>query len=635
MHEYPLVENFFIFEELNADVMGKTYRASEKKDDKPVKHCLLEELNPILCTPDMWKLVNFMIEGTQHAKIRTLLCPDTVVKSQEKTLLVYPFIRGRNLNNVMIDAAQKETPMDMDLTFALALAVASAIEMGSIIQVNKQKAFHGLLVPENIFIDYDGRVLLKHFGILPFLKKENTLFSQLKNRYKEILAPEFLLRDTLLPQSDVYMLGNIIFKILTGKYFTIQPDEKIEERFRNVTDEFINFVETDDPNFNKNIADFFTRTLNPEPTKRFPGMTEVKEFIAKCFNVSELSTSTFIVAFFMNLLYTKAIESEDEQYKKEMAYRVPVKVEEKVVPETRRLSEQEVEDFLASNAKQKGLKSKLTIIIVACVFVLIGIIVGYVVIGQKNAVDPNTQVNKVTRDLQADINAIKAQVEAEYRKRLEEIEKRVAQTQDEKKVRDEQIAQLKEWKDQQEKSKVAQVTKNAVSVTPVKPTPTQTIAKSPLPQETKTEVKIDTKPQTLPSSSTVATPTPDTVKTTAPVKEEKKEITPALKKGDLLPLDNVSLKPNKMGGRSSAKAIELKFPTNIMKNYSKQTISVKASLLINEYGSVADVKLPDYLSDEMKPALTAFFKTFEYTAAEKDKVKVKVWFPASVTISFD
>ncbi len=76
---------------------------------------------------------------------------------------------------------------------------------------------YGCLKPENIFITLNGPVLTD-FGVVGFLTPQEFEFNAYARRYISYMAPE-LRQDwsNLLPQSDIYSLGALLYEILVGR----------------------------------------------------------------------------------------------------------------------------------------------------------------------------------------------------------------------------------------------------------------------------------------------------------------------------------------------------------------------------------------------------------------------------------
>ncbi len=80
-----------------------------------------------------------------------------------------------------------------------------------------ERGCYGCLKPENIFITLQGPVVMD-FGVVGFLSPQEFEFNSYARRYIPYMAPE-LRQDwsNLLPHSDYYSLGAILYEILVGR----------------------------------------------------------------------------------------------------------------------------------------------------------------------------------------------------------------------------------------------------------------------------------------------------------------------------------------------------------------------------------------------------------------------------------
>lgn len=80
-----------------------------------------------------------------------------------------------------------------------------------------ERGCYGCLKPENVFITLNGPVVTD-FGVVGFLSPQEFEFNSYARRYLPYMAPE-LRQDwsNLLPHSDYYSLGAILYEILVGR----------------------------------------------------------------------------------------------------------------------------------------------------------------------------------------------------------------------------------------------------------------------------------------------------------------------------------------------------------------------------------------------------------------------------------
>ena len=270
-------------------------------------------------------------------------------------MLVFPFMmKGRTFERILEDAMKKSIQINFDLAFSIAVAIADIVDMGSAIVVSGQKSFHGFLTPDNIFIDFDGKIALKNYGIFPFLERDDKISGEIEKKYGSWVTPEFLRKEKIVPQSDIFHLGYLIYRMLTGKYFSHSLKDDFESKLSSIS--FTSAIPPGDKAFVTNTVNLFKKTLNPDPAKRFSNIKEFKDYISTHFRIEELSSVTFNLAYFMHSIYLEDMEAETKFIKEEASYSIPTKKE---VPEKVEEKETELVDSILSGIdERKGSKKK-------------------------------------------------------------------------------------------------------------------------------------------------------------------------------------------------------------------------------------------------------------------------------------
>ncbi len=618
--EYPIIKNFLFFKEMGTDCIGVDYRAGDIdwNTRKPVKHNLVTEVYPFLAgNPNIWKRINILLEGVKKSNIPKLYSPEKIIHEENRSYLIYPLIKGKSFEQILDDSFQKDNPINFDLAFSIAFSIADLIDIGSSIVVSGEKSFHGFLTPDNIIIDYDGKIYLKNYGIYPYLSKEEDIFNEMVKKYGAWIAPEFMRKEKLVCQTDIYHLGYIIYKILTGKYFSCTPEEDFDAKFSNIS--FTQHIPSSDKNFLTDIIWFFKKTLHPQPSQRFANIKEFKDFISNKFHIEELSSVTFNLSYYMNTLYLDSMDSANEELAKEMAYVIPeVKKEEKVAVSEGKSGDLLVKDILSGldEHEKKSSKSKLLIPLVVVVLIIIGIS-AYLYINQQK------QVKEQERQRIADVAQAKKDMEARlealnknYESKLKEIETRAATTEEEKKANLEEMNKLKEWQKEE--------TKKAVEI---KKAEEDRILKTKVDEENQKRLDAEREQERLATEKQQEeAKKQEQAKIDALKKEEERS---RIKPGQLLALTEVTKKPEKMKGK------EPSFSPILRKKYTGNRWNIQVILLIMENGSVGNVRIltPKTPEDVKEPIINAL-SNWQYQPAQKGDIKVKVWFPVTLAISF-
>jgi serine/threonine protein kinase len=627
MEKYKIAGNHVMFEELDSDSLGTNYRAGVIKDKKVEKHCILTEVYPdIVNSPKAWRRVKILIEGINNQNIPGLYCPEQIVEEDQRAVLVYPFINGKSFEKILDDTARLHTGMELELIFSIVFEIADALDNSSAIIINKNRSFHGVVTPDNIFVDFDGKVYLRNYGIFPYLEDATELLTETIKKFKDMFAPEVMQKKGLSVQSDIYHLGNIVHRLLTGDYFKHSPGEDFESLLAKIDLE--EYIMLPEESYGPKIMQLLKKTLNPDPSKRFVSIKEFKEYISKYFRIEELSSATFRLAYFMNQEYKKTIEEREKLFPEELSYSVPeIKPKAKaVIPiERDKIDDAMIEDILIELEQQKRSRVKIIVPLVALLVVVIGIS-GYLFISQQKEAERQRQAQiKLQEEADRRIAEVKAQLIKEYQDRIKAIEQRTAVTEEEKKEQADQIAQLKTWRVEQEQEQIRLIRERQEALARLE---TERKQREAQPIEKQKPAEITT------PKETEAAAAPE-IKPAVEQPEIKQPAVKTLNIGDMISLDSVTFAPSKLAGSSSVKSQDLTLPENVLNQYSGQNLTVESDILINEFGSVTDTKIKENLPPEFQEEVTKILKTWRYIAAEKDKIKVKVWMPAKLTIAFE
>jgi serine/threonine protein kinase len=621
MNEYKTVDNYLLFKELHSDTLGKNFRVGEISGNKPVDHKLLTDIHPFFFKDKTaWDRIKILLEGIKKSNIPHLYSPEKISKLEDKILLVFPYIKVKTFEQLLEDSEEKNNPINFDLAFSIALSVAELIDVGSSIVVSGKKSYHGFLTPDNILVDYDGNIFLKNYGICPYIDQNSEIFTEIEKKYGAWLTPEFLRKEKIVSQSDIYHLGYILFRMLTGKYFSYTEGEDFNSKFENLS--FTVHIPSTETDFLTNIINFFKKTLNPDPMKRFNSVREFKDYISNYFHIEELSSITFNLAYFMNSLYSEVMEKDGKIMSEELTYTIPEEKEEvieeiparEVVKEVEKKEDSEiVESILNGLDEKKRARTKplIPIIIISSLVIIIGIIAFLFIGQQKKAEEERLQALQEQKKQQLRL----AQLEKNFQDKLKNLQEKTATTEAEQLAKEEEIAKLKAWKDEQEK--IARQKKLKAEEERKKKEEEERLKKEAEEKKKKEEE--------------------ERLKKEAEEKKKKEELErkkkeEALKKpnkGDLLPINSVTKKPEKIKGKDP------KFSSTIRRKYKGRKMTVRATLLIEETGKVAKVRILGDVPADIKAAIVLSIADWEYTPASKNNVKVKVWHQVPIKISFE
>lgn len=606
MKEYKVLNDYLYFRDLFSDTMGINYRVAPVQNRKPVVHKVLCEVNPSISShPDMWKRVKILLEGIRKSNIPFLYSPEKIVVGEKQNQLIFEYFKGKNFEQILIDADKKGMPINFDLAMSICIAIADIIEVGSSIIVSGERSYHGFLTPDNILIHYDGKIFLKNYGIFPYLERNEQFYSETEKRYGSWLTPEFIRKEKIVSQSDIYHLGYLIYRILTGKYFSYAAGDDFDAKFANLT--FKQYIPSTDKSFLTNVITFFKKTLNPDPLKRFLTIKDFKDFIANYFHIEELSSITFNLAYFMNSLYGESVEEEEKLLKQELEYVVPEPKKE--AAQVQQSKDDLVSGILEGLDERKRMPAWLWPVLGGVVLAgAIGIFM--IVTSGKKTSEISAQQRvleeqrlKAQKEQADQIKAMADKIKElelskatadEAQKKVIELEKQ--RLEEQKRKKEEEQAKMKAEDEKRKQDEAARLLKEEEAKK----------AQEELEKKKKDEEALKLQ------------------------EVEKKRFEAAkIKEGDQISLTEATVKPEKISGNPPAINASLK------SKYKGKTLTVPALILVDENGDVTKIKLlTGNVAADIKAVLEDTLIRWKYTPAMKDTVKVKVWLTVSIKFTF-
>jgi serine/threonine protein kinase len=607
MKEYRVLNDYLYFRDLFSDTMGINYRVAPIQNRKPLGHKVLCEVNPAISgNGDMWKRARLLLEGIRKSNIPFLYSPEKINVNEKGSQLIFDYFKGKNFEQILVDAEKKGMPINFDLAMSISIAIADIIEVGSSIIVSGERSYHGFLTPDNILIHYDGKISLKNYGIFQYLEKNDQFYAETEKRYGSWLTPEFIRKEKTVSQSDIYHLGYLIYRILTGKYFSYASGEDFDAKFANLT--FKQYMPSTDKSFLTNVITFFKKTLNPDPLKRFLSIKEFKDFIANYFHIEELSSITFNLAYFMNSLYGESVEEEEKILKHELEYVVPEpKKESATSPQAR---EDLVSGILEGLDERKKMPSWLWPV-VGGVALAAAVGIFFALSSGKKASELSVKAKteealrvKAQQEQAAQIQAMSSQI-----KELEALKATIAD-ETKKKETEQKIKALEEQKRKNEevqaKMKAEDEKRKQDEADRLKKEEEAKLAQEELDRKKAEEEKA--KLQEV---------------------EKKKAEAAKTKTGDQVSPGEVTVQPARLTGNAPA------IPGSMRTKYKGKSWTVPTTILVDENGDVTKVKiLTGNVPNDIKALIEETLSKWKYSPAQKDDVKVKVWLSVPFKFTF-
>lgn len=142
----------------------------------------------------------------------------------------------------------------------------------------QQGVIHRDIKPANIMYDDSGKIKITDFGAALMLNNEQTQLAGVGS--PAYMSPEQVKEDTLTHQADIYSLGVVLYKLLTGR-FPFDAENTFTLMHKIVNDDPINIrsVRADIP---ASLADIVHKAIERDQNKRYKKWSEFGADLAAC-----------------------------------------------------------------------------------------------------------------------------------------------------------------------------------------------------------------------------------------------------------------------------------------------------------------------------------------------------------------
>ncbi|MEJ2636159.1 MAG: protein kinase [Calditrichia bacterium] len=243
------IEHFQILRELGRGGMGIVYLAEDKRLGRKVALKFLTDEN--LSREKILKEAR-LASQLQHPGIVTIY---DVLENPSGTCIVMEYVEGDSLEHFL-------KTHRIDIPFALRLA-RQIIEI--VADAHQYNLVHGDLKPSNIIITPQGKPKLLDFGLAGLISTPADTLS-ISGTFPYI-APEKIIGSPNTEQTDIYALGNILYRLFTG----ISPFEKSHQSAQIYA--IMHDIPRSPNQLNKKLpailGDIILRCLEKEPKSRY------------------------------------------------------------------------------------------------------------------------------------------------------------------------------------------------------------------------------------------------------------------------------------------------------------------------------------------------------------------------------
>lgn len=245
-------------EQLEANAFTATFAATRKGDQRPV---IIKTVKPGLRKPDpalaLLSREHEVVSNTEHPVLPTLI---ETVRESSRIALVYARAKGHRLSDV-IDRKPKIRPAS---SLAIATALASVLAA-----LHRAGYVHARLRAESVELTEQGGVILfdpggvgaRGAGGDPDLDAP------------ENMAPEQVLGQAAGPETDIYLLGKLLYQLIAGKVPFTAATGGITQQIRHAEPPSLHSVAPDAP---RELQRIVSRCLRKRGRDRYPDMVSLQ-----------------------------------------------------------------------------------------------------------------------------------------------------------------------------------------------------------------------------------------------------------------------------------------------------------------------------------------------------------------------
>jgi serine/threonine protein kinase/Flp pilus assembly protein TadD len=199
-------DRYIIVEEIGRGGMGKIYKARDKELEI---HVAIKMIHPeLLSKPDT----------ISRFKKEILIAREI---THENVVRIYDFGEVDGVKFISMQYIDGENLAELihasgTLGIEMAINIARQICLGLKV-AHKQDIVHRDLKPQNIMIDKNGKVYITDFGLAKSLEEQGISKSGIVMGTPQYLSPEQAMGEKVDQRSDIYMLGIIMYEMITGK----------------------------------------------------------------------------------------------------------------------------------------------------------------------------------------------------------------------------------------------------------------------------------------------------------------------------------------------------------------------------------------------------------------------------------
>jgi serine/threonine-protein kinase len=209
----------------------------------------------------------------------------------DQPFLVLEWVDGDDLHGVLASAELAKRPMSAEVALYITAEVALGLQHAHVARDANGRPMaivHRDVSPENILVSFEGEVKLTDFGIAFARRRLESTRTGVALGKLPYMAPEQLRGDEVDARADVFALGCVLHRALTGR--TPFDEDRIKDRAK---------IDADLP---EDIRAIITRATRYARSDRYPGAAEMAKDLIEALTSRSKEDPRFLLRDWLQLL---------------------------------------------------------------------------------------------------------------------------------------------------------------------------------------------------------------------------------------------------------------------------------------------------------------------------------------------
>lgn len=198
--------------------------------------------------------------------------------------IVMEYVEGETLK----DLIKREAPLPVGQALHIMDQITSAIQ-----HAHEQNIVHRDIKPQNILIDYDGKVKVTDFGIAVAMSSATITHTNSVIGSAHYFSPEQARGGYANTKSDIYSLGIVLFEMMTGE-LPFSGTSPISVALKHLQEEIPEPRELN-PAIPQSVENIILRALTKDPNHRYETVEDMREDLGTALDPERLNEPKFTV----------------------------------------------------------------------------------------------------------------------------------------------------------------------------------------------------------------------------------------------------------------------------------------------------------------------------------------------------